>query len=114
MPFELGLAVAATRTRRHEWFVFEARAYRLQRSLSDLNGTDPYIHRERPQRLLIQLSNALVRVQEQPTLEDLSAVYRFVKASAAQLRRTYGTLFEARPFRDLVVLAADFVADELA
>ncbi len=31
------------RHQKHEWFVLEARPHRLQRSLSDLNGTDPLI-----------------------------------------------------------------------
>jgi hypothetical protein len=43
MPFELGLA-AGYHTRRanreHTWFVFETRPWRVQKSLSDLNGTD--------------------------------------------------------------------------
>jgi hypothetical protein len=47
MPFELGLAVSWSNTPRqtnHTWFVFEARRHRIQKSLSDLNGTDVYIH----------------------------------------------------------------------
>jgi hypothetical protein len=38
MPFELGLAVEMSRHQKHDWFVLEAKPYRLQRSLSDLNG----------------------------------------------------------------------------
>ena len=40
MPFELGLAVAWEKSNptKHNWFVFEAKAYLVQRSLSDLNG----------------------------------------------------------------------------
>ena len=43
MPFELGLAVAweMMGSGRHMWFVMEAVNYRLAKSLSDLNGTDP-------------------------------------------------------------------------
>ena len=46
MLFELGLAVGRTKRRhlKHEWFVFEARRFRLQHSLSDLNGIAPHIH----------------------------------------------------------------------
>ncbi len=29
---------------KHVWFVCESRNYRLAKSLSDLNGTDPFIH----------------------------------------------------------------------
>ena len=46
MPFELGLAVAWEKLNpgQHVWFVFEARSRRLQKSLSDLGGTDVYVH----------------------------------------------------------------------
>jgi hypothetical protein len=51
MPFELGLAVGYhTRraNREHTWFVFETKPWRLQKSLSDLNGTDVEPDRRRP------------------------------------------------------------------
>ena len=46
MPFELGLCVAwaRTATKTHSWFVYESKAWRLSKSLGDLDGTDPYIH----------------------------------------------------------------------
>jgi hypothetical protein len=45
MPFEAGLALAHSLvTRSHSAFLLEARPYRLQRSLSDVNGLDPAIH----------------------------------------------------------------------
>src|SRR5271168_1602373 len=45
MPFELGLAVAWGQAHpQHKWFVFESVRRRLNKSLSDLDGTDPYIY----------------------------------------------------------------------
>lgn len=48
MPFELGLAVAVSRSERreprHGFVLLESRRFRLQRSLSDMNGYDPLIH----------------------------------------------------------------------
>src|SRR5207245_1695984 len=47
MPFELGLLLGWQRAKgnsRHIWFVMEPRQRRLQKSLSDLDGTDPLIH----------------------------------------------------------------------
>ena len=48
MPFELGLAVAvslsAHRRPKHGFVLLESRRFRLQRSLSDMNGYDPLIH----------------------------------------------------------------------
>lgn len=44
MPFELGIAYGLAQTTAHRFFVFEQEPYRLQVSLSDLNGHDPLIH----------------------------------------------------------------------
>jgi hypothetical protein len=116
MPFELGLAVGRTKRRhlKHEWFVFEARPFRLQRSLSDLNGIDPHVHHAQPQRVLVELTNALVRADRQPTLGELTEVYRVLQRGAVRIRKVNAGLFGARAFRDLVFLATDFVARELA
>jgi len=115
MPFELGLVIGRRQRRypKHEWFVFEARRFRLLRSLSDLNGTDPHIHSERPRRLLVELTNALVRADRQPTIAELTEVYRFLRRGATRIREANAGLYGARAFRDLVVLARDFVAREL-
>jgi hypothetical protein len=108
MAFELGLAVSWSliRPRDHEWFLFEQTPHRLQRSLSDLNGTDPYIHNGAADRLLVELTNAFVRVTPQPQIERLHLIHRFVQASARDIRRMHGTLFSALPFHQLVVAAA--------
>ena len=106
MSFELGLAVAQSRQRgaAHEWVIFEEQPKRLPRTLSDLDGTDPYIHLGDPDRVLIELSNALVRVA-QPSLERLRDVHTAVRRAARRTRRDYGTLYGARPFRNLVLVA---------
>jgi hypothetical protein len=115
MPFEVGLAVATARWRAtHQWFVFEARPFRVQQTLSDLSGTDAYIHRGGSRRLLIALSDALVRATKQPTFHELDQAYRFLRDKSNGLRRIYGTLFGARAFRHLVVAATDFVRRKVA
>jgi hypothetical protein len=73
MPFELGLAVATAHWRpAHQWFLFEAKPFRVQRTLSDLGGTDAYIHAERqgPRRVCLWLQDSafVTRVLEQPKL----------------------------------------------
>jgi hypothetical protein len=109
MPFEAGLAVAIARSRPdHQWFLLEARAHRMQKSLSDLSGTDPYIHRNSPRQLLVALTDALVRAAKQPTLDELDEVFQLLWAEAREIRRSHGTLFGARAFKDLVVVAVDF------
>ena len=115
MPFEVGLAVATARWRpTHQWFVFEARPFRVQQTLSDLSGTDAYIHGAGTRRLLIALSDALVRVTKQPTVDELDRTYRFLRDKSNGIRGIYGTLFGARAFRHLVVAATDFVTREVA
>ncbi len=102
MPFEIGLAVATARWRpAHQWFLFEARPFRVQHTLSDLGGTDAYAHGEGPRRLLIALTDALVRVAKQPTVAELYRIFRRLSDESTSIRRNYGTLFGALAFRDL-------------
>ena len=113
MPFEVGLAVAtASWHPAHQWFVLEARPYRVQRTLSDLGGTDAYIHGGAPRKLLIALTDALVRVGKQPSLDELLRLFRFLSAKAVDIRKNYGTLFGPRAFKDLTFVAFDFAARE--
>jgi len=109
MPFELGLAVAWAQSRRgqHAWFVFESVRHRLNKSLSDILGTDPYIHHGTPRGLLLALTNALSRSRHRPTVSELEKIFEDLQKVAVRLRRELATdsLFEARPFGDLVVAA---------
>jgi hypothetical protein len=100
MPFEVGLTVATARWRpAHQWFLFEAKPFRVQQTLSDLSGTDAYIHGEGSRRLLIALTDALVRATKQPTVDELGRIHRFLRDKSSGIRRNYGTLFGARAFR---------------
>src|SRR5437016_1104597 len=58
MPFELGLAVAFhwSRSAKHTWFVLETEKWRIQKLLSDLNGTDVYIHGGTPDGVFRELA----------------------------------------------------------
>ena len=109
MPFELGLIVGAARAAnwKHDWFVFEAKRNRLLKSLSDLNGTEPYIHGAKPLGVLRQLANALPRTQQRPTLDDLKKVHRDIREAAPKIKREWGTLFDTRPFGELVFVGTD-------
>ena len=105
MPFELGLAVAVRLVDPdHEWVLFETRPFRLQRSLSDLNGFDPHIHGGTQAGVLQALRNAFQRTQRRPNLEDLRSLLREVAGMAADLRTQSRskTLFDATSFRELV------------
>lgn len=109
MPFELGLVVAWEKLHpsEHDWFVFETKNRRLQKSLSDLDGTDAYVHDGKPNGVFRELCNALVRTQRAPDVAEMSRIYqRLSKAVPGILRRTAAkSLFEARVFKDLVFTA---------
>jgi hypothetical protein len=116
MPFELGLAVdwALAANPKHEWFVFESKSHRLQKSLSDLNGTDPYVHDGAAHGVLRGLMNALTRKVHRPGFAELDGVYRDLRAAARKMRlEEGGSLFEARPFHDLSVLARRLAQDRI-
>jgi len=109
MPFELGLAVAWAKVgkRSATWFVFESMSRRLQKSLSDLDGTDVYVHDGSVDGVFRELSNAFVRSDRQPTIQEMRAVYADLKRASRRIRRQAGakTIFEARVFKNLVYLA---------
>jgi hypothetical protein len=105
MPFELGLAVAWEKSNpgKHTWFVFEQRSYRIQKSLSDLNGTDPQIHSGVVSGVLRELRNIFRRTRTQPTVPEMTSTYYAISRRSAAILSAAGatSLFEARPFQDL-------------
>ena len=111
MPFELGLAVGWEKHggRSHYWYAFEAKPHRALKSLSDLNGTEFYIHANRPVGVFRCLTNALARSEHRPTVRDLQLIYYDLSAKARIIKRYLATksLFDTRPFRDLVLFAGE-------
>jgi hypothetical protein len=61
---------------------------------------------------LIALTDALGRAAKQPSLDELNRLFRRLSAEAVGIRRSYGTLFGARAFSDLVIVAVDFATRE--
>lgn len=112
MPFELGLAIMGSliHPNDHEWLVFEEEPHRLQRSLSDLNGTDPYIHHGDADSVLIMLCDAFVRIDDRPSIEELRFIYAAVRRAARDVRVRYHDIFGARPFEELVLAATNATA----
>jgi len=117
MPFELGLAVTWERLHRdkHVWFVLETKSRRALKSLSDLAGTDVYIHDGKPRGVFRELGNALVRTESQPAIDDMQFIYRKLRQNLPDLMERTGaqSLFEARMFKELVVAAARLAAFRL-
>jgi len=103
MPFELGLAVAWQKSnpKEHTWFVFEEKSYRVQKSLSDLNGTDPHIHDGRVAGVMRELSNAFQRTKNRPSMPEMMTTFRALSRSCPRIIAEAGArdLFEARAFQ---------------
>ena len=98
MPFEAGLAVALAQTTRHQWKVFEEKAYRIQESCSDLNGYEAFIHDLDPEVVLRKLLTAFIG---QPGEE---AVLKIIYLAVAKYRKRYvgKDVFDGTEFNKLV------------
>jgi hypothetical protein len=113
MPFELGLAVAnhaKARVGVRQWFVCEARPLRLLKSLSDLNGTDPYIHDGTIVGVFRELCNIFAKPQRQPTVQQMGRIYREMRRNLPAILRKSASdsLYTTRVFKDLSVAAKIF------
>lgn len=110
MPFEAGLAVAWGQIagRRHRWFLLEKEDYRLQRTLSDLNGFEAFTHGGTQKGLLAALPNMFLR-HDAPPITDLLACVENLGATAENLKDETGKddLFQPSAFRKLVLAAAE-------
>ena len=111
MPFELGLAVARQLSAgigKHKWFVCESQKLRLLKSLSDLNGTDPYVHGGTIAGVFRELCNIFVRADRQPTVQQMFQIYREMHRNLPRVLLQAGadSPYTARVFKDLSVLAS--------
>ena len=113
MPFELGLTIGM-RNENHSWVVCETLKRRLNKSLSDLDGTDVYIHDGTVRGVFRELANAFIRSDRQPTVLQMLQIYRVLRAGFRDTLKGAGAKdpFNARVFRDLSVIAS-VAADEI-
>jgi len=106
MPFELGLTLARTGKLdpNHHWIVLEERPYRIQKSMSDLNGYDPYIHNGTVTGLLQVLKNAF---HNPVSVADMKTAYTLLQLSAKGLKSENDCpdLYGAEAFRQLALMA---------
>ncbi|HTV57685.1 MAG TPA: hypothetical protein VMJ93_02345 [Verrucomicrobiae bacterium] len=109
MPFELGLAVGSywKAMGKQNWFVCEAKGYRLSKSLSDLNGTDPYIHDGKIAGVFRELCNIFTRSGGQPTVQQMNLIYRELRRNLPAILRRSGSLslYTTTVFKELAVAA---------
>jgi hypothetical protein len=109
MPFELGLAYAVARRGRHSFFLFEEKPYRLQASLSDLNGHDPHIHGGTEQGILRCMLDCFGKPEGAPEPQALYSLTVKLSKVVAGLQRQQGVDHPFHPhiFRQTVQAAAE-------
>ncbi|HUH63527.1 MAG TPA: hypothetical protein VLZ50_11035 [Terracidiphilus sp.] len=110
MPLELGLTItwAKMHPKRHTWFLWESTPRRIQKSLSDLDGTDVYIHSGSPGGVLVELRNAFNHPSPPPVSKMMDA-YRAVEIEIDRILLEAGArnLCSASAFRALSLVAID-------
>jgi len=108
MPLELGLAIAWTHQnpKRHTWFVWESSPFRIQKSTSDLNGTDPNIHHGTVEGVLSELRCAFV-LRDSPSVQRMTKAFELVKVKVNKILSSAGTtdVFSASAFKALCFVA---------
>jgi hypothetical protein len=112
MPLELGMTIAWAKLhpQRHTWFLWESTPRRLQKSMSDLDGTDPYIHSGTVEGVLSELRNAFVR-DISPSVQNMMAAYRIVEEQIERILAGAGTrnIYAASVFRELCLVSLDAI-----
>ena len=110
MPLELGLTItwAKLHPKRHTWFLWESTPRRVQKSMSDLDGTDAYIHSGAPEGVMSELRNAFLR-DDVPSVQGMLEAYRFVENSVEKVLAKAGTrnLYAASVFKELCWLSSN-------
>ena len=108
MPFELGLAaaLASRKGARHQFRLLEARPNRLQRSLSDLNGYEAFIHRGRPDGVFAAACDIFTSFRPFP-IGDVRGFRRVHRALTAFADEQYrgGPLYTPDRFSQIVIAA---------
>jgi hypothetical protein len=107
MPFELGLSVlhAMKNPTEQTWFLFESKNWRIQKSLSDLNGTDPYIHNGTVEGVFRELAKAFIREDRQPSVRQMQGLFDGLSPVLPRILTDAAASdpFNARAFKDIVV-----------
>ncbi len=110
MPLELGITItwAKLHPNRHTWFLWESTPRRLQKSISDLDGTDPYIHSGTVEGVMSELRNAFLR-DGAPPVQSMIAAYRLVEGNIERILAGAGTrnLYAASVFKELCFVALE-------
>ena len=97
----------------HAYILLERKAYRLDRTLSDIKGRDPYVYGKSVRTLIASVLDALRRSSgTNPSTQEVFSVYRALIVIVGDLKREQGvnTLYRRSLFQDTVASAAVLAA----
>lgn len=80
----------------------------MAKSLSDLNGTDPLVHQGTIAGVFREVCNMFRRRGRQPSIQQMGRIYRELRKNLPAILQEAGagTLYTARVFKDLSVVAS--------
>lgn len=109
MPFELGVAYCLSKHSDHRFFVLEEQTFRLQATLSDLNGHDPHIHAGSQDGILSCILDCFGTPGDAPSPRDLRALAMKLARIVQRLQREQNrdNPFSPHVFRRTVEAAAE-------
>lgn len=107
MPLELGIALYRSTKATHDVYVFESKAFRAQRSTSDINKLDPRIHAGTTQGVMSALLSIFWQPDNTPTVPEMLRSFKAVKAKLPELLKNAGSNspFEKAVFESLKIAA---------
>lgn len=108
MPFEFGLAYALNRYwGRHDWYVLEARAFRIQMTLSDVKVDVEHVHQNRPTIAISCVLDALGTLRRDPDPRAVNRLRQKMSVVAAEVKHQYRrrTIFYRAPFRRFLTVS---------
>lgn len=115
MPFELGLACGLARDKvPHDFIILEKEPHRLDKTLSDIKGHDPYIHKGSKKEIINCILDALGSSANNP---EPTKVYRLSDTLwkvATELKRKTGRdkLYSRSMFHSLVSAGLELAVDD--
>ena len=116
MPFELGLAYAVRRYRptskKRSIVLLESVNHRLSRTLSDMAGFDPGIHRNKPRRIISCILDSLGTGTSDPSVTDVYTTWRGLMKASRQLKDAAGQddVYTRTLFKRLVAASTELSA----
>lgn len=80
----------------------------MQKSLSDLNGTDAYLHEGTVEGVFRELAKAFVRADRQPSVQQMQRLYTNLEKALPRILHEAAAPdpFNARAFKDIVVFTS--------